>query len=94
MAYNRKNYLKKVLRVQAITIHYRAQGLYFKEIYHKYIEDEFNISKRTYDEYLSINARKQIKQYDISQIEIPFDDIKRHKENPKKGKLIQLNNTA
>lgn len=61
MAYHRKNFLKKVLKVQQITLEHRAQGLYFKEIYHKYIEDEFNICKRTYDAYLGINAKKQLK---------------------------------
>ena len=61
MAYNRRNFLKKVLRIQEITIKYRDDGLYFKNIYHKYIEEQFNISQRTYETYLGINARKQLK---------------------------------
>lgn len=63
MAYNRKNYLNKVLKIQQITLEYRAQGLYFKEIYHKYIENQFNICKRTYDSYLGINAKKQLREF-------------------------------
>lgn len=62
MAYNRRNFLKKVLKIQEITIKYRDDGLYFKNIYHKYIEEQFNISQRTYETYLGINARKQLKE--------------------------------
>jgi hypothetical protein len=62
MAYNRENYLKNVLKVQEIVLHYRKQDLFFKEIFHKYIEQQFNISKRTFDSYLGINARKQLKE--------------------------------
>lgn len=62
MAYNRENYLKKVLKVQAIVLHYRKQELFFKEIFHKYIEHQFNISKRTFDSYLGVNAKKQLKE--------------------------------
>lgn len=61
MAYNRKNYLKKVLKVQQITLEHRARGLYFKEIYHEYIENQFDICQRTYESYLGINAKKQLK---------------------------------
>ena len=64
MAYNRKNYLKKVLKVQKITLEHRAQGLYFKEIYHKYVENQFNICQRTYESYLGVNAKKQLKEID------------------------------
>ncbi|MGV0922428.1 MULTISPECIES: hypothetical protein [Empedobacter] len=62
MAYHRKNYLEKVLKVQQITLEHRKQGLYFKEIYYQYIENSFNISKRTYDSYLGINVKKQLKE--------------------------------
>lgn len=61
MAYNRKNYLRKVLKVQEIVLLHRKQGLFFNEIFHKYIESQFHISKRTYDSYLGINARKELK---------------------------------
>lgn len=62
MAYNRKNFLRKVLKVQDIALHYRNQGLFFNEIYHLHIEHQFNICKRTYDSYLGINARKELKE--------------------------------
>ena len=62
MAYTRINFLKKVLKVQEIALRYRNQGLFFKEIYHLHIENQFDICKRTFDSYLGINARKQLKE--------------------------------
>lgn len=62
MAYNKENYLTKVLEVQTIALHYSKKGLFFKEIYHLHIEKQYHISKRTFDTYLGINARKELKE--------------------------------
>ena len=62
MAYNRENFLKKVLKVQEIALHHSKQGLFFKEIYHLHIENQYDICKRTFDYYLGINARKQLRE--------------------------------
>lgn len=62
MAYNRENYLKKVLKVQELALYHNKQGLFFKEVFYKYVENQFNISKRTFDSYLGLNARKQLKE--------------------------------
>ncbi len=62
MAYNRENYLKNVLKIQTIVLQHRKQELFFNEIFYKHIEKQFNISKRTYDSYLGINARKELKE--------------------------------
>ena len=67
MAYNRKNFLTKVLKVQEIALYHNKQGLFFKEIYHLYIEKQFHISKRTFDNYLGINARKELKELKANQ---------------------------
>lgn len=64
MAYNRKNYLKKIIEIQEITLKYRKEGLFYKEIFHKYIEKEYYISKKTFDNYLGINAKKELKELD------------------------------
>lgn len=61
MAYNKENYYKRIIEIQELTIKHRKQGLFFKEIYHKYIEVQYKISKRTYDSYLGINAKKLLK---------------------------------
>ena len=62
MAYTRENFLKKVLKVQELALLHRKQGLFFKEIFHLHVENQFNISKRTFDNYLGINARKQLRE--------------------------------
>lgn len=67
MAYNRNNFLTKVLKVQEIALYHNKQGLFFKEIYHLYIEKQFHISKRTFDTYLGINARKELKELKANQ---------------------------
>ena len=67
MAYNRKNFLTKVLKVQEIALYHNKQGLFFKEIYQLKIKKQFHISKRTFDTYLGINARKELKELKANQ---------------------------
>jgi len=55
------------LKVQEIALYHNKQGLFFKEIYHLYIEKQFHISKRTFDTYLGINARKELKELKANQ---------------------------
>jgi hypothetical protein len=62
MAYNSKNFLKRVLNIQEIALHYSKKGLFFKEIYHLHIQNQYNICKRTFDTYLGINARKELRE--------------------------------
>lgn len=62
MAYQRKNYLEKIIEIQTIALKYNKQGLFYKEIYHTYIEKQYHISKRTFDNYLGINAKKELKE--------------------------------
>lgn len=62
MAYNRKNYLEKIIEIQTIALKYNKQGLFYKNIYHTYIEKQYYISKRTFDNYMGINAKKELKE--------------------------------
>lgn len=62
MAYNRENFLLRVIKVQEIALRGRKEGLFFKEIFHLHVESQFNISKRTFDSYLGINAKKELKE--------------------------------
>lgn len=62
MAYNRENFLKRVIKIQELALHYKAQGLFLKEIYFLHIQNQYHISKRTFDYYLGLNARKQLKE--------------------------------
>lgn len=61
MAYNKENFYKRIIEIQTVTLRERKRGLFFKEIYHKFIENDYHISKRTYDSYLGINAKKLLK---------------------------------
>lgn len=62
MAYNKKNYYKRIVKIQDITqVQKHSFGLTYKEIFHKFIEHQFNISKRTYHEYLGIPAKRELK---------------------------------
>lgn len=62
MAYSKENYFKRIIKIQEITQNnYHNLGFTYKEIYYKFIENEFNISKRTYHTYLGIPAKRELK---------------------------------
>lgn len=61
MAYNRKNYLQRVLRVQEVYLKFKDKGLDNEEIFKRYISPNFFISRSTFYEYLAIPAAKELK---------------------------------
>jgi len=64
MAYNRLNYLKRVLEVQDVWQEYGRGGKGYTDVwvYRNKIRDVFHISMRTFYHYLDIPAKKQIKE--------------------------------
>jgi hypothetical protein len=62
VAYNRENFLQRVLEIQKIALYQSNRGLFMKQIYYDYIQDKYKISKRTFDTYMGINAKKEIKE--------------------------------
>ena len=62
MAYNKKNRLKRIIEIQNIVLEYQKQGLPNKKIYELHIRNRFRISKRTFDEYLGIPAKRDLKE--------------------------------
>jgi hypothetical protein len=60
--YNRRHYLRRVLKAQIIVrrIQDAHPGLPLSEIYRRYIRDEFNISKSTYDKWMGLPAAKEL----------------------------------
>ena len=67
MAYNKKNYYKTIVKIQEITqMQYHQYGLTYKEIFHRFIEDQFNISKRTYHHYLGVPAKRELKKIEAA----------------------------
>ena len=62
MAYNKKNYYKRIVKLQELVKQEKHNnGLSYKEIYWKYVEPQFHISIRTYHEWLGIPAQRELK---------------------------------
>jgi hypothetical protein len=62
MAYNRENFLEKVLVIQTIYLEH-SDNLSNRKIFELYIKPRFiSITERTFYKYLAINAKKELKQ--------------------------------
>ncbi|SHK71498.1 hypothetical protein [Epilithonimonas mollis] len=69
MSYNRKNYLARVIEIQNIVLEKKNEDLFLKNIYWEQIEPKYKISQRTFQSYLGINAKKQLKELNTKQNE-------------------------
>jgi len=58
MAYNRENLLKRIIKVQNIVLEYKEMDVPYKRIYEKHIEEQFNISYSTFNEYMGMSNVK------------------------------------
>lgn len=67
MAYNRRNYLTKVIEIQNIVLELKGRDgdMRLKNIYWEHIFPKYLISYRTFSSYLSINAKKELKELKI-----------------------------
>ena len=67
MAYNRRNYLTKVIEIQNIVLELKVRDgdMMLKNIYFDNIFPKYLISYRTFINYLSINAKKELKELKI-----------------------------
>jgi len=62
MAFNKKNYFTKIIKIQEITTEQKFRhGLTYKEIYFQFIEPNYHISIRTYGTYLGVPAKRELK---------------------------------
>ncbi|WP_027394196.1 hypothetical protein [Aquimarina latercula] len=61
MAYNRKNYYRRIIEIQELTKEYQQIGLSNTQIYELHVKAQYFISKRTFDEYLGIPAKRELK---------------------------------
>ena len=74
MAFTKTNYYKRIIKIQEITQMQRHQfGLTYKEIFHKFIEEQFNISRRTYTTYLGVPAKRELKK--LQKIDNPSNQL-------------------
>ena len=58
--YNKRNYYRRIIAIQDLTRHLQALGLSNKHIYELHIKKRYQISKRTFDEYLGVPAKKEL----------------------------------
>jgi len=65
MAYNRKNFLIKVINIQQIQIDYNKKGVTNEFIFDNIIQPRYFISRTTFYNYLTINARKELTELGI-----------------------------
>ena len=70
MAYNRKNLLLKIIDIQKITLEHKAKGVTQQWIYNNIIRNQYRISLATFNNYLDINAKKEILKLDKPKDEI------------------------
>jgi predicted transcriptional regulator YheO len=64
MAYNKRNYLLKIIDIQNITLEQTEKGVFQESVYRNIISPRYFISRTTYYRYLSINAKKELKAID------------------------------
>jgi len=60
MAYNRKNLLNRIIEIQQTTLEHKKKGSTQRWIYENVIEPKYCISQGTYNNYLAINAKKEL----------------------------------
>ena len=61
MAYNKKNFLKKVVEIQDITLDHSRRGATQAWIYANVIEPRYHISLSAYYKYLARNVKKELR---------------------------------
>ena len=75
MGYNRRNILKRIIEVQNITLEHTKRGSTQKWVYENIIYPRFLISIATYNNYLAVNAKAELKKMDeaeIAQLKLEF----------------------
>lgn len=69
MAYNKRNLLHRMIAVQELTLEMKKKGVTQTWIFNNVIRDRYNISEKTYNNYLSTNAKKELKELERVQSE-------------------------
>jgi hypothetical protein len=62
MAYNRINLLRRIVEIQDITLEHKKKGATQLWIYHNLIADRFKISISSYNRYLSLPAKRELRE--------------------------------
>lgn len=67
MAYNRRNYLNRVIKIQTIVLEHKKKGVTQQWIYDNLIFPTFGISIGTFYIYLACNAKAELKKLEIKE---------------------------
>lgn len=59
--YNRQNLLIRVIEVQNITLNHTGKGISQQRVFDEIIKPRFMISQRTFYNYLSMNAKRELR---------------------------------
>lgn len=62
MAYSNYNLLRRIIEIQDLTLRYKSDGRTQTWIYRHIIAPEYYISWSTYNNYLSRNAKKEMRE--------------------------------
>jgi len=66
MAYNKRNYFTKIAEIQKIVLEYQDKGCTQVWIFRNIIKPKYFISMGTFNRYLSIPARSELKKLENS----------------------------
>lgn len=67
MAYTRRNYLERIIDIQNIVLEHKQRGCTQKWVFDNVVKFRYRISEATYNNYLSINAKSELRTYENSQ---------------------------
>lgn len=62
MAYNRENYLRKIIEIQQLVLDEQQHGATLRWIYREKVKHRYHISYSTFNNYMSIPAQKELKE--------------------------------
>lgn len=70
MAYTKKYLLLRIIEIQNIVLEYKRRGHSQVWVYHNIIlkERRMHMSKSTFDNYMSRNARKELKELELKEL--------------------------
>ena len=64
VAYNQRNKLQRIVEIQTITLEHTKRGVSQVWIFNNIIHPRFFISESTYNNYLGMNAKKSLAEYE------------------------------
>lgn len=67
MAYNRRHFFERVVEIQNIVLREKMRGSSQKWIYDNLIHEQYHISASTFNNYMCINARRELAKLEVKE---------------------------